>query len=59
MHRPGVAVSVSAVRVARRDHENEASVMCARCECLVLAVTFCVLVCCVLGVTVCVLVCCE
>ena len=28
------------------EHLNEAGVMCARCECLVLGVTFCVLVCC-------------
>ena len=27
-------------------HENEASVMCARCACLVLVVTFCLLVSC-------------
>ena len=28
------------------EHLNEAGVMCARCECLVLGVTVCVLVCC-------------
>ena len=42
------AVSVSAVFVARREHENEAGVMCARCEafarcaCLRVGVILCV-----------------
>ena len=39
-------MSVSAVRdVHVREHLNEASATCARCECLVLGVTFCELVC--------------
>jgi hypothetical protein len=40
------SMNEGAVRVARREHENEAGVMCVRGVKLLLGVAVCVLVCC-------------